>query len=509
MGLGDGGWVPAVESDSAGFIPRDVPAFVYWEAIETGNGSVGNTLETSQSTQRVFYVPAGFFPGDGVTCQDATFKWPNTPLWRRFLIDLLGYTVPCNLGSDDAPRWTLRRVPPDFHPYLGSDNYPWVAVNATYEFIPQGPQPGLQQAVTENTFDRTPCVSSSAQPIGYPVHRLAKITATYVPVDYWPACDSVNGFNFGCPGSELFRYTTWRNQANAQLLQVGQGAFRYATNANKRGCPGDLIVPWNPSTLIGTNTINILWHQVPQNPNQPGVAQYIPPNNDFLQASLGCLNLYNWPDPVNGPWMAGTLVFNNYSTEKVYPPRWSLATCSGSTPSTYGDLYFDINFELVMRNAGPIPQDYPYYQCPFSGSSGAPTYTLDKAMGWNWFYRPEIVRLGCDAVKTKIGDFDLATGGFDNVANKNYAGDLNGSKLYIRFVDFYLFFTIDPQDWLVTETTGPFLYGNVSGCTAPGPSTNLGGMFGGASFSSISAGTLPTCCTFPNSDCSSAAPSCL
>lgn len=505
MGLADGGWLPATESDSAGATPRDVPAFIYWESTDTGVGSVGNTLENQQMTQRIFLVPAGFFPDEDVTCANATNHWPNTPLWRRFLIDLLGYTVPCNLGSDDAPKWSLSRVPPDFHPYMGSAQYPWVAVSATYEPIPQGPQPGLQQAVTQEVFNTTPCVSSVTQATAFPVQRLMKITATYMPVDYWPACDGVNGFSFGCPGSEIFRYTTWTNQANAQLLQVGQGAFKYCTNANKRGCAGDLVVPWNPSTLVGTNTINILWHQVPQNPNQPAVAQYIPPNNDFLQASLGCLNLYNWPDPDTGPWPAGTLVFNNYSTAKVYPPRWSLPVCGGSTPTTYGDLYFDINFELVLRNAGPVPQDYPYYQCPFSGSSASYTYTLDQAMGWNWFYRPEVVRYGeCIASRTKIGDFDLATGGYDNKANQSFAGDLNGSKLYNRYIDFNLLFTIDPQDWLVTSGTD---YG--AGCTAPGVSTNLGGLFAGAVFSSLSAGTLPTCCVFPNSDCSSIAPSCL
>jgi hypothetical protein len=391
---------------------------------------------------------------------------------------------------------------------MGSNNYPWVATSATYEFIPQGPQPGLHQAVTENVFTPIHCVSSSSQSTSFPVHRLVKITATYTPVDYWPACDATDTVSFACPGSELFRYTTWTNQANAQLLQVGQGAFKYVTNANSRGCAGNLVVPWNPSTLVGTNTINILWHQVPQNPNQPAVAQYIPPNNDFLQASLGCLNLYNWPDPRaigsgGGPWPAGTLVFNNYSTAKVYPPRWSLPICGGTDATTYGDLYFDINFELVLRNAGPIPQDYPYYQC---GSSAAPTYTLDNAMGWNWFYRPEVARVGCDGNVYKIGDFDLATGGYDNKARQSYAGDLNGSKLYNRYVDFNLLFTIDPQDWIVSNPVGPFLYGGVGGCTAPGVSTNLGGLFGGATFSSLSAGTLPTCAVSPASSCASACP---
>ncbi len=272
-----------------GSIPADqLGSNQYIESRETEDASLA---PNSSSVTRTFFVNWNY----------RTF----------FLDDLLGYSTYTG-GTTAAPLATITRDLPDQHPvYLT-----FYASDASVQGWGQPP--------------------SASGPSSSAAFKVAKIKATYRPVDYAVLADNqldTITINSNVYPDETERFVTFQYAFQPEYLSLN-GLMQWVGRSSNK------LLGFPPGKIIGALQMTCVWHNVPADGK---VNPYQPPNLGNIQSCLGKVNSVPFmPHGQNFP--AGTVLFIGADPKMVLPKR------SVSVSSAYE---WEISLVFLIKQFSP------------------------------------------------------------------------------------------------------------------------------------------------------------
>lgn len=112
----------------------------------------------------------------------------------------------------------------------------------------------------------------------------------------------------------LLRYVTKITRPNVENLTSPQGAFKRVYPSGSAVASADYPVQWGVNKVIGTENLQLTWHQVPLS-NVPSVLYNPRTSSDYLQKGLGKVNKTAFAG-----YAAGTLLLMSYDIRPIMNP---------------------------------------------------------------------------------------------------------------------------------------------------------------------------------------------